>query len=229
MTKQEAISAANKMGWYHTVRLFDDYVTPCYTKAANLPLWNMIRSVRASLPYKGKKVLDVGTWDGMWAFEAEDLGASTVVGFDDWSKRPNGLAQTQFAADVRKSRAHFLKADLYNLPKDLPGAPFDIVQNLGVLYHLAHPLLGLEVLRKMTKTGGMMLLETAWWDNESATPMMLSNGKGDVYGGDQMTFWAPNHACLSWMIKITGWGKPIAHADLRRKPIKRCCWICPAV
>ena len=41
-----------------------------------------IRKVRKRVELNGKTVLDLGSWDGMWAFEAEALGAQLVVATD---------------------------------------------------------------------------------------------------------------------------------------------------
>ena len=64
--------------WYHKINL-NGVITPGY----NLdPLWSMIRKIRSSVNYQGKAVLDLASFDGMWAFEAEGAGASSVTATD---------------------------------------------------------------------------------------------------------------------------------------------------
>lgn len=42
----------------------------------------MIRQSRGYIQYGGKRVLDIASFDGMWAFEAEELGVSIVITTD---------------------------------------------------------------------------------------------------------------------------------------------------
>jgi tRNA (mo5U34)-methyltransferase len=45
-------------------------------------LWDNARQARKAVDSTGKTVLDLGSWDGMWAFEAEMLGAAFVFAID---------------------------------------------------------------------------------------------------------------------------------------------------
>jgi tRNA (mo5U34)-methyltransferase len=75
--------------WYHSIELAPGQVTPGWfdTRAA---------AAKVPLPERldGKRCLDVGTWDGFWAFEMERRGADEVVALDiddadgwDWPPR----------------------------------------------------------------------------------------------------------------------------------------------
>jgi hypothetical protein len=66
--------------WYHTMDLGNGIVTP--GRSDFTPQWDNIRGARDHLDYQGKTVLALGSWDGMWAFEAEALGASLIVATD---------------------------------------------------------------------------------------------------------------------------------------------------
>src|SRR5215211_3908600 len=81
------VSAGGRRTWYHTIDLPDGTATPGWfdTRAAAGP---------AGLPpsLAGRRCLDVGTFDGFWAFEMERRGAAEVVALDvddpaalDWS------------------------------------------------------------------------------------------------------------------------------------------------
>src|SRR5688500_19621934 len=63
--------------WYHTIDLGDGLVTPG---------WFDTRPTTSKVPIPaslaGKRCLDVGTWDGFWAFELEKRGADEVVAID---------------------------------------------------------------------------------------------------------------------------------------------------
>lgn len=85
MNTSELINQAMKLKWYHKIDLADGFVTPGYNYEH---LWNPIRKEMDSVDYKDKTVLDLGSWDGMWAFEAEKRGAKEVWASDILSLRP---------------------------------------------------------------------------------------------------------------------------------------------
>jgi tRNA (mo5U34)-methyltransferase len=73
---EEAARVAN-IGWYHTIDLGDGIVTPGFID-------NRDTVHHFGLPddLTGKRCLDIGTYDGFWAFEMEKRGASEVIGID---------------------------------------------------------------------------------------------------------------------------------------------------
>src|SRR4030095_270786 len=64
--------------WYHHIELADGVVTP-----GTNPLNEAAYMIPADLT--GKRVLDVGAWDGYWTFAALKRGAREVVAIDDHS------------------------------------------------------------------------------------------------------------------------------------------------
>jgi len=66
-----------KLSWYHTIELPDGTTTPGYadTRPAR-------RYVEWPVELVGGRCLDVGTFDGFWAFEMERRGAAEVVALD---------------------------------------------------------------------------------------------------------------------------------------------------
>jgi tRNA (mo5U34)-methyltransferase len=78
--------------WFHSINLGHGVVTKGIKPAEQLSL--EVQKMR--LPdLTGKSVLDINTWDGYFAFEAERRGASSVVGLDHymWSLDPLGHYQ----------------------------------------------------------------------------------------------------------------------------------------
>src|ERR1700756_1076631 len=68
---------AAAIGWDPTLELAPGVLTPgMFDLRAHVP--------RYGLPERldGLRVLDVGTWDGFWAFEFERRGAAEVVALD---------------------------------------------------------------------------------------------------------------------------------------------------
>lgn len=93
--------------------------------------------------FQGKHVLDIGCWDGFQSFYAESQGAERVVGIDDLAERTMDASPRDFAKMKLNSQVEFYNCNIYDLHPDTFGE-FDIVMMFGVLYHLKHPMLGLE-------------------------------------------------------------------------------------
>jgi tRNA (mo5U34)-methyltransferase len=104
---------------------------------------------------QGKSVLDVGCSSGFFSVKAAELGAESVLGVDS-GEQVRAIAQAQFAADTLGLRAAFKSVSVYDVAQI--GRTFDVVLCMGVFYHLRHPLLALEALRKVCR--GTLILQT---------------------------------------------------------------------
>ncbi len=148
----ELIERARRQGWYHSLELAPGVVTEgMFDLRPYVP--------RYALPERmdGMRALDIGTWDGFWAFEMERRGAE-VVALDldderdlDWPprRRPQTFAQGRrgdgfrLAKEVFGSQVERVDRSIYNArPEDL--GTFDIVFCGSVLLHLRDQLLALE-------------------------------------------------------------------------------------
>src|SRR5438105_10452129 len=72
------------LDWVHSIDLGGGLVTP-----GAWPPSPLIRAAFNAVDFAGKKVLDVGCWDGLWSFEAERRGAAQVYATDCASQRPH--------------------------------------------------------------------------------------------------------------------------------------------
>lgn len=201
MTEEEIIAKAESFGnWYHEIPLTPTYTTKSVMTASK-PIWEMIRRVRNGIAYKGKFVLDLGTMDGMWAFEAEGLGASETTGADIWQSAPMGRQRCEFAIKAKNSKVEVFLANVHNLPESW--GHFQIIQCLGMLYHVENPILALTEIRNHLDPNGVMLLETAVWTGGGKFPVVRLNTDRGVYC-DHTTFWVPNLTALMDMLKLAG-------------------------
>ncbi|GEM_PF-604310 len=204
----------NELAWYHTIRFTNGFQTPGKQWQ---DLWNNIRNTRLHVDYTGKKVLDIATFNGLFAFEAEALGAQQVVGADTYLSYYKNflLVKEMLGSEVLP----YFNVSPYNiverldiLKEECPGEEFggfDIVQNFGLLYHLRDPMLCLSQARSVVNANGCMIVETgAIYDTENshmAFNQILTPGKGyeGRYYSPLTNWWLPTIKCLFEMLRAS--------------------------
>jgi len=149
------VDLAERIGersWYHTLELGGGVQTNgWFDLRPYVPLYGLPESMA------GMRALEVGTWDGFWAFEMERRGAE-VVALDldderdlDWPprRRPESYSDQPrgegfaIAREALGSRVQRVVCSVYDaLPEDL--GTFDVVLCGSVLIHLRDQLLALE-------------------------------------------------------------------------------------
>jgi tRNA (mo5U34)-methyltransferase len=137
--------------WYQRFPLAEGVMAP-----GRRDIGSQWRDARLPSDLSGRSVLDIGTTNGGAAFTAERLGAKRVVATDI-------LGPHTFGFDTIKrhlgSAVEFVDSTVYELPEALVGEQFDVVVFWGVLYHLRHPLLALDVVRRVARD--VVSIETA--------------------------------------------------------------------
>jgi tRNA (mo5U34)-methyltransferase len=180
-------------GWWHSIDLGDRVTTGGETLEHLQAYW-----AQMGLPsdLRGKRLLDIGCWDGFFSFEAERQGAE-VVAIDCW--RPPNFFK---AHEALNSKVEFREMSVYEVSRRKLGT-FDYVLFLGVLYHLRHPLLGLERVCEVTKERA--IIETHIIDDFFANDRPLMEFYEHAELADQYdNWWGPNINCLTRMTGAAG-------------------------
>jgi tRNA (mo5U34)-methyltransferase len=195
---QQLITQMNALGWYHSIELPNGEVIQGIQSLAQQRL--RLRQFPIPDDLRGKRVLDIGAWDGWFSFEMEKRGAA-VVAVD--AVRNEKLLQ---ARELLGSKIQYHVADVCDLrPSDL--GVFDIVLFLGVLYHLKHPMLALE--RVCAMSTDLVCVESVVLNDgykPEAVPLMEFYETTELCG--QFDNWvAPNVACLLSMCRTAGFAQ----------------------
>jgi len=202
--------------WFHNLHLPDGTQTAPRHLLGDFPAVKW-RQVAPWVPQDltGCRALDIGCNAGFYSFELARRGAEvTAIDIE-----PRYLEQAAWAACRfgLQDRVTFRQASVY----DLAGASesYDLVCFLGVLYHLRHPLLALDVVRGVT--GGRMILQTLTMPGEDVlTPPesialderslmrepgwpMMAFVEGELEE-DPTNWWAPSHSCVEAMARAAG-------------------------
>jgi tRNA (mo5U34)-methyltransferase len=132
MDTGELRKRVSELQWFHTVDLGNSVVTP---GVDNTP--RKLAMLRMPDNLSGQTALDIGAWDGFFAFEAERRGARRVLATDSfcWSGQGWGTRRGfELARQALDSRVEDKLIDVMDLSPAIVSI-FDLVLSLGVLYH----------------------------------------------------------------------------------------------
>lgn len=163
----------------------------------------------------GMSVLDIGCNARFYAIEMKRRGAERVVGIDH---DPRYLAQAGLAAEINGADIELRQLEVYDVAR--LGERFDLVLFMGVLYHLRHPLLGLDLIHQHVARD-MLVFQSLQRGAEhvadvpkdapfSATEMFERPGHPvlhfveHAYAQDPTNWWIPNHAASAAMLRSAG-------------------------
>ena len=188
-------------GWYHSFELPDGTRIEGFNKLE----WLRKRYERFPIPtdLAGKRVLDIGAWDGWFSFEAERHGAEVTA--IDCVEVANFLELQKRLA----SRVSYRILDFYELSEAGLGV-FDIVFCLGILYHLKHPLLALEIVCGLTTDTAIVESfvtdADTWREHQDEVPTMEFYETDEL--GNQLDNWiGPSVNCLMAMCRAAGFAR----------------------
>lgn len=165
---------------------------------------------------RGASVLDVGCNAGFYSIEMKRRGAERVVGIDSSEVY---LAQARFATEVCEVEVELRNLSVYEVAQ--LKERFDLVLFMGVLYHLRHPLLALDLLREHAIKGSMVFqtLQRGAEDprvelapdypfeereifDAPAAPRATFIERS--FAGDPTNWWVPNPACSQALLRSAG-------------------------
>jgi tRNA (mo5U34)-methyltransferase len=164
---------------------------------------------------RGKTVLDIGCNAGFYSIEFKRRGADRVLGIDS---NEGYLAQARFAAEVCGVDIELEQMSVYEIGR--LEEKFDVVIFMGVLYHLRHPLLALDLIHEHVARdllifqsmlrGSDQIMPVApdypfseWkvFDDPRYPKLHFVEGR---YTNDPTNWWVPNRACVEAMLRSSG-------------------------
>jgi hypothetical protein len=194
--------------WFHTFAL--NRAEGIYTPGVAVDHRYRLPFLPAS--FAGLRVLDVGTFDGFYAFVAEARGAMRVVAVDseqhvDWVRARWGLELEggegfQAIAELLRSRVEYRRLDASRLGE--LGETFDFVFCLGILHRVTDPLGLLRMLRAGVADSGRVLLETYGISGDDGSPSIRVHRPGDVYADDEFVYWGFGAEALRRLAELAG-------------------------
>ncbi|RUX30766.1 TIGR04290 family methyltransferase [Mesorhizobium sp. M2A.F.Ca.ET.042.01.1.1] len=201
--------------WFHNMELAGVETAPDHF-LGNYPLIKW-RKFADAIPtdLSGKSVLDIGCNAGFYSIEMKKRGADRVLGIDFDQAY---LAQARFAAEIADCDIEFRELSVYDVAS--LGERFDIVLFMGVLYHLRHPLLALDLIRAHVASD-LMIFQSMQRGSNEVLPLEQNYHfwTRDLfdrpefpklhfiehrYADDPTNWWIPNRACTEAMLRSAG-------------------------
>jgi SAM-dependent methyltransferase len=205
---EEARAALERVPlWFHTFALNGIGV---YTPGIARDHRYRLRAIPEDLT--GARVLDVGTFDGFYAFLAERRGAARVVAVDNeqyvaWIASRFGIhlepgAGFRAIAEILRSGVAYRRLDALDAGR--LGETFDVIFCFGILHRVEAPLTLLRVLGERLAPAGRIILETYGARGEQDDPCMLVQERGDVYARDDLVYWGFSRSSLDRLGRLAG-------------------------
>ncbi|MGH9075950.1 MAG: class I SAM-dependent methyltransferase [Acidimicrobiales bacterium] len=207
--------AVRRQPWYHTIELPDGSVTPgIFDHRELVPRYGIPPDLG------GRRVLDVATADGFWAFEFERRGGEvTALDIDSTDQvdlppqarqhaTATGLTDSLvdgfvLAKRLLGSKVTRVSGSVYDLDPARLGK-FDMVHSGDVLIHLRDPSLALQRMRQVT--GGFALLSDVF--DPSLDGVAGGPGLARYLGGRHTAgWWLPSLTTLAQMVSDAGFGR----------------------
>jgi tRNA (mo5U34)-methyltransferase len=202
--------------WFHNINLGGVWTAPDHF-LGDYP-GAKFRRFAPHLPadLSGKSVLDIGCNAGFYSIEMKRRGASRVLGIDSDERY---LAQARLASETLGfGDIEFARLDVYDV--GAIGEHFDLVIFMGVLYHLRHPLLALDLIREHVAKD-LLLFQSMQRGSKHVLPLepdykfeetdvFFESGFPKLhfveqqYSHDWTNWWVPNRACTEAMLRSAG-------------------------
>ncbi|MCG5244772.1 TIGR04290 family methyltransferase [Methylorubrum extorquens] len=217
--------------WFHNIDLGGVWTAPDHFLGDYPGLkW---RRFASALPadLTGKSVLDIGCNGGFYSIEMKRRGASRVLGLDSDERY---LAQARFAASHLGHDIEFRNLSVYDV--GALAERFDVVLFMGVLYHLRHPLLALDLIHEHV-AGDLLVFQSMLRGSSQVEPVAGDYDFWDMdqferpgyprlhfvehsYAHDWTNWWIPNRAGMEAMLRASGFtieSRPEAEVYLCRR------------
>jgi len=194
--------------WFHTFAL---------NAAHGLYTPGVARDHRYRMPFlpasfAGQRVLDVGTFDGFYAFLAEDRGAARVVAVDNeqyvawvkarWGIELQGGEGFRAIAELLGSRVQYVRGDALAVMDS--AERFDVILCFGILHRVENPLGLLRGVAGLLAPGGRMLVETLGVAGDGRIKLYEP---GEVNRGDDYIYWGFGTGGLTALARHAGFAR----------------------
>jgi tRNA (mo5U34)-methyltransferase len=204
--KQKIDEYDKNVKWFHSLDLGNGLFTSGF--ATQEALEKRLRSLQIPEDLTGMTFLDIGSWDGYYAFEAEARGASRVMATDyfcwvgaGWGRKDGFL----LAREILGSKVEDKNIEVQDLSPATVGI-WDIVLFSGIFYHMRDPIQAMQAAASVASK--CMIVETHIDHYDMSQPMMRYVPRDpNLAGNETSNYWRPNPAMILVLLKELGFSR----------------------
>jgi len=186
--------------WFHSID-FGDGLAARGAKTAEY-IAGECEAILGPVNLHGTTLLDIGSYNGFYAFEAKRRGAASVTASDSvvWNNAKRARESFELARSLLKSDVAALEIDPTEITKAAVGV-FDVVLYLGVFYHLIDPI---ACTRGISECAGRLLIIETHLDALAINRPAMIFYPGSELNNSPTNWWGPNHAAVAGMLNTAG-------------------------
>jgi 2-polyprenyl-3-methyl-5-hydroxy-6-metoxy-1,4-benzoquinol methylase len=202
MTNRETLlHEAAGLGWFHAID-FGDCQSPgrfAPGTPQNRTLFGVMDMLN-QIDLTGLDCLDIGTADGLIAFNMAARGAARVVATD----RPaNGRPTYRVARELLDLNVEMSGGTTFdNIIDKLGEHAFDVVVCSGVMYHMLNPFDCILKARRLLKRNGILLFQTRYHPEDTEATLDFNPVSGRL--NQLNVFWVPSKTAVTGMLALRG-------------------------
>ena len=214
--------------WYHTIELAPGFTTPGVV--------DMRPAAPKVLPadLSGSRALDVGTFDGFWAFEMErrgaDVTAINIHSYEEADWPPNQREELlrkvksppgegfRLARAALGSSVEWLGLSVYKLDAEAIGGPVDLAVIGALLLHLRDPVAALERVHSAIRPGGRIVLIEVFRPTFALLHPRRPAALFEIADTD-FNWWVGNIACFKSFLAVAGFERARRRGIFRWKAV----------
>jgi tRNA (mo5U34)-methyltransferase len=203
--KQKIDEYGKTVHWFHSLDLGNGLFTSGFATQESLE--KRLRSLQIPDDLTGMTFLDIGSWDGYYAFEAEARGASRVMATDffcwvgaGWGRKDGFL----LAREILGSKVEDKNIEVQDISPATVGM-WDIVLFSGIFYHLRDPIPAMQAAASVASK--CMIVETHIDQDDMSQPMMRYVPRDRIIGNETSNWWRPNSAMILMLLKELGFNR----------------------
>mgnify|MGYP003624562322 FL=1 len=195
---QEKIAS---LKWFHSID-FGDFASSGRFRddlPQNMTLFPTFELLKA-LDLHDATLLDCGTYDGIVAFGASQLGTKRVIGMDTFDQATFRLSRKLLGLEDRVE--YIPNKQMRDLTTTFEPKSLDVIVCAGIIYHMLYPMQAFIQPRLVLKDGGYLIMETPFNANDERA--ILSFNGIDTIAKEPLTYFVPTRSALIGMAALAG-------------------------
>lgn len=197
MGRDELRKIVGELDWFHAIDFGDFASAGRFPQGSpqNETLFGAM-DLLSGIDLSGQACLDIGTSDGLLAFGMKTMGASRVCASDSYDLESFRLAREILNLDIE----YFPGIQIKDMVELFNETPFDLIACAGIIYHMLNPTSAFLNARKIIKSGGLFILETAYAKSNDAIMVLNSESKNAM--PEIHTYWIPSQKAVEGLLKL---------------------------